>query len=202
MWQTKLKALVDWWETAQGARLLQKETTHVTKYLNQSVAGSILLFAPPSYLAWDKNISKLQILRVDVLGKNSGLATLPTLNLIVLPHLLSYTNDMETWIAESWKRLTPGGKLIITGYSKWSLWLACLFFIRGAPKQENGFIKIRYTLHKNGFQCVKVKRFFSGMGGYVIVAQKMELTIKLPEQKWSRALNQRSTVCQNMKANP
>ena len=171
MWHSQLTALVAWWQTARGARLLQKETKLVTKYLNKFSAGSILLLAPPSYLAWDQSVSKLHLLRGDVLGKNLGLSTLPISNLIILPHLLSYTDDVETWLTESWKHLNPGGKLIITGYSKWSLFLARLFFIRGAPKQINGFIKIRYYLHRNGFQCVQVKRFFFGIGGYMIVAQ-------------------------------
>ena len=124
MWQDKLKALVKWWETARGIRLLKKEAVVLKKTLEQFPAQSILLLAPSAYLTWDKSLSKLQLLRLDVLGKNLSLGLSPTTNLIILPHLLSYTHDIETWIVESWKRLTPGGKLIITGYSKWSLWLA------------------------------------------------------------------------------
>lgn len=202
----ELNQLTTWWQTPIGNLLLQAELDILEKYLEPLFGYRLLIIAPQCFEPLCNASRMGQVWRLD---PNEILNTpLPTnLDAILIPHLLSYTPEIEAFIQDCWQNLEVKGQLIVTGYNRFS-YLAWYRFCHTSLKQQvplgsNSKSEIKRLLQANLFNIIQQESFaplsittgkMIGKVGrnlfanaYVICAQKELTLVKINDAvKWQK----------------
>ena len=99
----------------------------------------------------------------------AGAASLPfaahSVDVVVMPHVLEYVPDPGAVLKETERILVQDGRLIVTGFSPWSLWGLCRLnpVWRKRPPWDGRFLstaRLRHWLSMLGFEVVEADSFF------------------------------------------
>lgn len=198
----ELKQLTIWWQTLIGNLLLKAELTILEKYIEPLFGYRLLIIAPKCFEPLCTTSRMGQVWRLDP-NKISN-SRLPTnLDAIVIPHFLSYSPHVEAFIQDCWQNLEANGRLIVTGYNRFSylgwyrFWHPSLK--KQVPSASHSKSKIKYLLQGNLF-CIVQQESFAPLSmttgklgsnlfsdAYVICAQKELTLIKINKPiKWQK----------------
>lgn len=188
-----LQQLNHWWQSASGADYLAAELTLLADMIASWHGKEILLLASAEFAELSNINSGEHLMRVD--PSNMMPNDLPEpLDIVMLPHLLSYCDDADNWIEALWQRLPATGKLVITGYSYRSLLgvKRCLASksVRHLPNELTSYSRLYRLLCKQGFTAESSTRYnnknapsFFG-GRYCLIVSKRHVTVKHKQPKW------------------
>lgn len=198
----ELEQLTIWWQTPMGSLLLQAELSILEKYLEPLFGYRLLIIAPKCFEPLCHASRMGQVWRIDP-NEISNTTLPPNLDAILIPHLLSYLPELEICIQDCWQSLEAKGRLILTGYHRFS-YLGWYRYWHASLKQQvplgcNSKRKIKTLLQANLFNIVQQGSFapLSMMtkkigrnlfaNAYVISAQKKLTSVKINEPlKWKK----------------
>lgn len=123
-----------WFHSPIGERLLDAERNELNKFLPQYFGGYLLQVGGPSDLEFFAASPIIHRVRLSpeaeskfpgpsVQGDFSHWPFLPeSLDVVVLPHVLEFVDDLEEILQQVYFSLAPGGHLILLGFNPLSLW--------------------------------------------------------------------------------
>lgn len=131
----QLEQLQQWYQTSPGKWLLQFEQEQVNKWLPLTRGATVLqLGGLPdtfniakhhngNYYFLSQHIPDVDQFGVDLIASGEELPFLPnSVNLVLLIHLLEYTDHPTAMLKELFDILAPNGKLLLFCFNPWSLW--------------------------------------------------------------------------------
>ncbi len=165
-----------WYQSLLGSELLLAERAELDKFLPQFFGGQLLQVGGPSeaYLfekspIWHKirySPESAPVFRgPSVQGKLGQWPFLPeSIDVILLPHVLEFTDKPEQILQQSQLTLTPEGHLLILGFNPFSLWglMKCIRGHKTLPWRGyfNPAWRVRSWLLKQGFDIEEKRTLF------------------------------------------
>jgi SAM-dependent methyltransferase len=99
-----------------------------------------------------------------------------TIDLIVMPHALEFTDDPHLMLREAWRVIRPEGQIVIAGFNPFSLFGTRRYFGRGATPPWNG----------NFIALYRLKDWLSLLG-FDVVGGRFDCYVPpLAQDKWLR----------------
>jgi len=142
----------EWLATPLGAYLGQREQA----YFDRTVADifgfhALQIGLPECPLLEQSRIVSKWILDydppADIIADPHGLPFAEnTIDLIVMPHALEFTDDPHLMLREAWRVIRPEGQIVISGFNPFSLFGTRRYFGRGATPPWNGNFIALYRL--------------------------------------------------------
>jgi len=222
----RLRAMELWFQHLPGSMLIDIETNHLSKWLASIVGEHLLQIGGPSdmqlvksaHVAHKTYLSTQFSTSSHSAGIQTNLEELPILpnsiDVVVLAHLLEFSDSPLHLLQEIYHVLAPGGQVIILAFNPFSLWGLSRFSRgkRGFPWSGNFYSswKIKRWLRKIGYSIIASKslcfrptvhdahqckrlRYMESLGQYCfpgfgaatfIVAQKKEIAMTPVKAKW------------------
>lgn len=202
-WRDKYRHLQQWWQTPMGEGLLHCERAFLKQYLYDLFGYQLLIVASEEY-AELTHLSRMQhTFQQDPF--QPFLQSIPAVDAIIVPHLLSLVKDTDTWLQQCWLHLKPGGKLIITGYHYISeLGLQRLLLsplIRELPRYQHRLSELKRAIKRQQYTLTLDQKFAPRLSSvnptlsfqpfilgnlFCLVASKEFADIKLNEFHWKK----------------
>ena len=144
--------LSGWFETPLGRYLLAREQAYFDRTVADIFGFCALQIGLPQapFLAQSRIVSRWTLdydPPADILADPHGLP-LPenSLDLIVLPHALEFTDDPHEMLREAYRVIRPEGQIVIAGFNPFSLFGGKRYFGRGSTPPWNGNFIALYRL--------------------------------------------------------
>ena len=124
---------------------------------------------------------------------SAGAASLPfaahSIDVVVMPHVLEYVSDPGAVLKETERVLIEDGRLIVTGFSPWSLWGLWRLnpVCRNRPPWNGRFhsvARLRHWLSMLGFEVLEVDRFLFRPPCSRRLLRRLSFLEKLGESCW------------------
>jgi SAM-dependent methyltransferase len=144
--------LSGWFETPLGRYLLAREQAYFDRTVADIFGFCALQIGLPQapFLAQSRIVSRWTLdydPPADILADPHGLP-LPenSLDLIVMPHALEFTDDPHEMLREAYRVIRPEGQIVIAGFNPFSLFGGKRYFGRGSTPPWNGNFIALYRL--------------------------------------------------------
>jgi SAM-dependent methyltransferase len=137
---TASTTLAHWLTTPLGEYLKDREQAYFDETVADIFGFHALQIGLPEcpLLAQSRMVSKWS-LDYDPPAENS-------LDLIVMPHALEFTDDPHLMLREAWRVVRPEGQIVISGFNPFSLFGTKRYFGRGSTPPWNGNFITLYRL--------------------------------------------------------
>lgn len=129
----RMQAMLGWWDTSLGQRVLGQELLHIDNLVSRFV-GPYALYMGVGSMSQCLRASRAEVLmeclpplkphhRYSAQADFSALPIRPqSLDGVVLHHLLDVVPNPHDVIRETCMAIIPGGRLLIVGFNPYSLW--------------------------------------------------------------------------------
>lgn len=170
-----LTQLNDWYSSNLGNSLFQAEQRELAKFLSTMFGGHLLQLGGPANTQLTNSSSILHRIyftadaRTNFIGPSvqGNFSSLPFLfesvDVILLPHVLEFIEDIDSFLQQIFFTLIPGGRVIILGFNPFSFW-GIEKFIRHYNFPWNGkfhsALKISNRLKQHGFYIEHQSSFY------------------------------------------
>jgi SAM-dependent methyltransferase len=177
--------LSGWFTTPPGEYLLAREQAYFDRTVADIFGFCALQIGLPEcdLLAQSRIVSKWTLdydPPADIIADPHGLPFAEnTLDLIVLPHALEFTDDPHQMLREAWRVIRPEGQILISGFNPFSLFGTKRYFGRGATPPWNG----------NFIALYRLKDWLSLLGFDVIGGRFDCYVPPFAQEKWLRRLS-------------
>ncbi|MEO8536490.1 MAG: class I SAM-dependent methyltransferase [Betaproteobacteria bacterium] len=158
------KTLAHWFATPLGEYLKRREQAYFDETVADIFGFNALQVGLPycAFLAQSRMVSKWTLdydPPADIIADPHGLPfSENSIDLIVMPHALEFTDDPHLMLREAWRVVRPDGQIVISGFNPFSLFGSKRYFGRGAtPPWTGNFIplyRLKDWLTLLGFDAV------------------------------------------------
>ena len=172
----------EWLATPLGAYLGQREQAYFDRTVADIFGFHALQIGLPEcpFLEQSRIVSKWILdydPPADIIADPHGLPFAEnTIDLIVMPHALEFTDDPHLMLREAWRAIRPEGQIVISGFNPFSLFGTRRYFGRGATPPWNG----------NFIALYRLKDWLSLLGFDVIGGQFDCYVPPFTQDKWLR----------------
>ena len=172
----------EWFATPLGAYLGQREQAYFDRTVADIFGFHALQIGLPEcpFLAQSRIVSNWTLdydPPADIIADPHGLPFAEnTIDLIVMPHALEFTDDPHLMLREAWRVIRPEGQIVISGFNPFSLFGTKRYFGRGATPPWNG----------NFIALYRLKDWLSLLGFDVIGGQFDCYVPPFTQDKWLR----------------
>lgn len=170
--------MADWWKSSLGQSVLAQEQdtlTSLSRYFHgyyQLQLGSEQLLLPPTSRASQQ---KIMAQTADVEGHNEALPfKCHSLDLLLLNHILEFSNDPHQVLREVERVLVADGTLVISSFNPWSLWgLRCLLSWQDQPPWQGKF-----------YRQTRIKDWLALLNFEIIASERLLFSPPIRSAKW------------------
>ncbi len=149
---TASTTLAHWLTTPLGEYLKDREQAYFDETVADIFGFHALQIGLPEcpLLAQSRMVSKWSLdydPPADIIADPHGLPFAEnSLDLIVMPHALEFTDDPHLMLREAWRVVRPEGQIVISGFNPFSLFGTKRYFGRGSTPPWNGNFITLYRL--------------------------------------------------------
>jgi len=180
---------LSWYFRGKGADIIATEAMICAQYIPRLFGYYALQIGFPLFDCWLKTSTIPTRLYVStqpldhppkhlLVGEYDALPIqAKTMDLVLLPHLLEITKDIDALLREATRVLRPDGHLVILGFSPWQ-WLKGRFHRRARSMKWKGELSIR--------PLPALKRKLKTLDYEILVEERFyHNLVSLPDGKWS-----------------
>lgn len=119
-WQQKMKQLQQWWQTPAGNILLDIEMAFLRAQLQEMFGFQAVIIGGEEYGALTNVIRTSRCVRIDPMQQDLSHLP-PKIDVIILPHMLSFIDELSPLLEALQAKLETHGKVLVTGYRNQSV---------------------------------------------------------------------------------